>query len=453
VRPPDAAAAAPTRSPTTVPGPGPLDAALAFLDSHVNFEKAPERRRAPTLERMVSLCSLLGDPQLSYPIIHLTGTNGKGSTARLVAALLSSHGLSVGVYTSPHLERINERMAWNTEAIDDCTLADQLLTLAPLEEHIGIPLTHFELLTAAALSWFADIAVDVAVLEVGLGGRWDSTNVADGAVAVVTNVGLDHTEVIGPTRAEIAQEKAGIVKPGATLVLGETAPALASPFLARCPGQIWRRDEDFGVRASRVAHGGRVLDLWAPGARLSEVFLPLYGAHQADNAAASLAAAQGFFGARTLDADVATEALAAVCVPGRCEVMRREPLVLLDGAHNPDGARALRVTLAEDFGGLVPDVYVVGFTGEKDPAEMLTALGVQPGLRSSRVVCCRPPHPRGLVPDTVAEAARSLGLEAVVVEDVAEAVRVALGSAGDDDCVLVTGSLYVVGEARSALTA
>src|SRR5579883_1005715 len=241
--------------------PPSLDAALAYLDAHVNFETAPSRRSRPTLDRMAAVAALLGDPQSAYPVVHITGTNGKGSSARMISALLAAHGLSVGVYTSPHLERINERMVWNGEPIDDDTLADALSALEPIEDHMGARLTHFEVLTAAALRWFADVAVDVAVLEVGLGGRWDATNIADGVVAVVTNIGLDHAEVIGPTRFEIAGEKSGIVKPGATLVLGETDPELAPIFDSAGAAVIWRRYEDFDAIRNRVAVGGRALDL------------------------------------------------------------------------------------------------------------------------------------------------------------------------------------------------
>ncbi|HVM65280.1 MAG TPA: Mur ligase family protein, partial [Acidimicrobiales bacterium] len=276
--------------------PPSLAAALAYLDAHVNFETAPSRRAHPTLDRMRAVCALLGDPQAAYPVVHLTGTNGKGSSARMIAALLAAHGLSVGTYTSPHLERVNERIVWNGEPIDDATLADALLEFEPIEEHMGVRMTHFEVLTAAALKWFADVAVDVAVLEVGLGGRWDATNVADGVVAVVTNVGLDHAEVIGPTRADIATEKAGIVKPGATLVLGEPDPALFPIFEARGADAIWARGRDFGWATNVVAVGGRLLDLYTPAGETPDVFVPLHGPHQGDNAACALAAAEAFFG-------------------------------------------------------------------------------------------------------------------------------------------------------------
>jgi len=426
--------------------PDQLRAALAYLDGHVNFETAPARRAAPTLERMVALCRLLGDPQHACPVIHVTGTNGKGSTARMISVLLAAHGLSVGTYTSPHLERLNERLVGDGQPIDDAELAEALLSLEPLEEHLGVRLTHFELLTAAALRWFADRAVDVVVLEVGMGGRWDATNVADGQVAVVTNVGLDHVEVIGPTRADIAGEKAGIVKPGAALILGETDPDLRPLFDDRGAASVWRRDEDFACERSVVAVGGRVLDLRTPAGLAEGLFVPLHGAHQGDNAAVALAAVEAFFG-RPLDHRVVAQAFGEVRVPGRFEVVGRRPFVVLDGAHNPDGARALRATLDEDFAGRTPEVLVVGFTSGRDPAEMLGLIGAA-GCRL--VVGCRPPSTRGLPAEAVVEAAAGLGVRAEAAASVADAVRRALEVVDDTEFVLITGSLYVVGDARRA---
>jgi len=429
------------------PRPPWLEDAVAYLDAHVNFETAPSRRAAPTLERMEALCALLGDPQRAYPVVHLTGTNGKGSTARMASALLSAHGLSVGTYTSPHLQRINERLAWNGEPIGDADLAAALLDLEHYEVHLGVRLTHFELLTAAAFRWFADSAVDVAVLEVGMGGRWDATNVADASVAVVTNVGLDHVEVIGPTRAAIAAEKAGIVKAGTTLVLGETDPVLVPVFESRRPAALWLRDREFGCERNVVAVGGRVVDLRTPGGSLEDVFVPLRGPHQGDNAAAALAGAEAFFG-RALDDGVVAEAFAGVQVPGRFEIVRRQPLVVLDGAHNPDGVRALRRTLEEDFAGRRPEVLVVGFTAGRDPAEMLRLLGAS---RARLVLTCPPSHPRGLPATEVASVARAVGVRAEAAPTVAAAVARAMEAVADDEFVLVAGSLYVVGDARTAL--
>src|SRR3954447_42719 len=213
--------------------------ALTWLSDHINLESDSSARAAGRrLDRTARLAQLLGDPHQAYPAIHITGTNGKGSVARMVTSLLMAKGLSVGTYTSPDLEGVNERMAWNGEPIDDASLADAIGPVSRVEPLLETPPSHFEILTLAALRWFADIAVDVAVVEVGLGGRWDSTNIVDGQVAVVTNVGLDHTEVLGPTREHVAREKAGIVKPGSTLVLGETAPELVAIFEEEAPNRL-----------------------------------------------------------------------------------------------------------------------------------------------------------------------------------------------------------------------
>lgn len=432
-----------------------LAEALAWLDAHINLESlgapagAERRSSALALDRVRSLVELLGSPELSYPAIHLTGTNGKTSVARLTAGLLAEAGLSVGSYTSPHLERVNERLSWNGDAIEDEALAEVLTFVAEVERELPDPASYFEILTAAALHWFADVAVDVAVVEVGLGGGRDATNVVDGRVAVVTNVSVDHVEYIGPTIRDIATEKAGIVKPGATLVLGETDPDLASIFVQRGPERVVARDVDFGVRAARLAHGGRIVDLYTPGARYDQVLLPLHGAHQAQNAAAALAAAEVFLG-NPLDQDVVEAAFAAVRSPGRLEVVGHAPLVLLDGAHNVVGAGSLRAALAEEFVD-APRILVVGLLREKEPHEMLEALGA---ATAARVVCCRPPSARALEPDTLAAAARDLGIDPARIETVdlvEEAVARALAVAAPEDQVIVTGSLYVVGAARAAL--
>jgi dihydrofolate synthase/folylpolyglutamate synthase len=431
--------------------PAQLAPALAYLDSHVNFEKTPSRRRdAPTLDRMLSLCAHLGDPQSAYPVVHVTGTNGKGSTVRMVSSLLAAHGLSVGSYTSPHLEALNERMVFAGRPISDAELASALLGISQLEDHLDLSLTHFEVLTAAALRWFADVAVDVAVVEVGLGGRWDSTNVVTGSVAVVTNVGLDHAEVIGPTRREIAIEKAGIIKPSSTAIIGETDPSLVPLFDAQPAAAAWHRGSEFDCLRNVAAYGGRVIDVLTPvDLATTDILLPLFGPHQGDNAACALAATQAFFD-RPIDPSVALSAFASVEVPGRFEIMKRHPLVVLDGAHNPDGARALAATLADDMAGRYPDVLVVGYTAGRDPAEMLSLVGAS---HARVIIACAPPHPRALPTSSVVDAVASLGLTAEVAQtsSVPAAVARAMESVSDEEFVLVTGSLYVVGDARKVL--
>ncbi len=430
-----------------------IEGALAYLDAHVNLEQSVSRRAAARrLDRMRDLVGLMGDPQSSYPVIHLTGTNGKGSTARMLTALLVEKGLSVGTYTSPHLERINERLAWNGDPVDNGSFAEVIEAVAQLEALLDSPPTHFEILTASAYRWFADVAVDVAVVEVGLGGRWDATNVADGQVAAVTNVSLDHAEVIGPTLADIAEEKAGIVKAGSVVVVGETEPELVEAFtraaFETAAEGVWLRGRDFDCIRNDLAHGGRHIELVTPGARYPGLFLPVHGAYQGENAAMALAAAEAFFGA-PLDPDVVADALAGVRLPGRLEVVSRDPLLILDGAHNPAGAVRSTAAIEEAFAGRGGRILVVGMLVGRDPVEMLEAFDAG----SARlVVTCPPPSPRAMPAAEVAAAAMALGTDAEEAASVPEAVATALALASPDELVVVTGSLYVVGAARAALT-
>ena len=424
-----------------------IEDALRYLGDRVDFEKmAGSRPAEPTLDRVRELASYLGDPQHAQPMVHITGTNGKGSTTALTTALLAAHNLQVGTFTSPDLETVNERIGRNGEIITDEQLAAAIGAVAEREALSGVRPSRFEILTLAAYHWFADVAVDVAVVEVGMAGRWDATNIGDGVVAVVTNVGLDHTETLGPTREHIAREKAGIVKKTSTLVLGETHPPLVEIFEAEGPEATWLRDRDFGVERNVVAVGGRSVDLRTPGAEYQDVFLSLHGAHQGDNAACALAAAEAFFG-RPLDDDVVREVFASVTVPGRFEVVARNPLVILDGAHNPDGARVAAETL-RDFSVAGERLLVVGMTGARDPVEMLEALDA----RFARgVIATAARSPRPLPAADIAKAAQSLGVDAEVVPDVAHALDRAIAIASEDDLVFVTGSLHVVGEARRSL--
>ena len=422
--------------------------AIAFLDSHLNLETVSARRvQAPTLDRIRRLTELMADPQQQFPVVHITGTNGKTSTAAVAMAVFRSKGLSVGTYTSPHLERVNERMAWNGDPISDAAFAELTEQVSHYEPLLDDRPNYFELLTAAAYRWFADIVVDVAVVEVGLGGTWDATNVADGRVAVITNVGIDHVEYLGPTREGIAREKSGIVKPGSTLVLGETDPALAPIFDDAGANEVWRLGVDFACEENRLAHGGRVLNLRTPGASYEDVFLPLHGAHQGDNAACALAAAEAFFGA-PVEPDLVEEAFATVRSPGRMEVMGRHPLCILDGAHNPAGAKAAAATLAESFGEPASRVLVLGLLQGRDPDEMLAALDP---AKVRLVVACEPPSPRAMPVAEIAAAAKRIGIHAIELPDVAKAVDRAIEMAEPEELVLVTGSLYVVGAARASL--
>ncbi len=425
---------------------------VSWLDSHTDYEQSmPTRVGAPTLDRIRELCRLLGDPERSCPVVHLTGTNGKGSTARILTELFLADGLTVGTYTSPNLARVNERLARNGEPIGDDELAEVLGSLAMIEPLLSQRPTRFELLTAAAFRWFADSPVDVAVVAVGLGGRWDATNVVDPDVALVTNVSYDHVENLGPTLVDIATEKAGIIKPGCRVVVGETDPELRGIFVAaaheRGAAQTWVRGVDFDCEASHVAVGGRVLDLRTPGARYPEVYLPLHGAHQADNAACAVAAGESFFGA-PLAPEVVEHALGAVRVPGRMEIVGRAPLIILDGAHNVAGAHALARAVETELPPAGQTVALVGMLQGRDPSAMLEALrptGVQ------TIVACTAPSPRALPATSIAEAARALGFEALAADTVIDGLNLARGRLSPTSTLVVTGSLYVVADARQVL--
>jgi len=419
------------------------------LGQHINLETSTAiagKVEGLKLDNMRELCAVLGDPQDQQPTVHITGTNGKGSVARLVTALLGAHDLTVGTYTSPHLEALNERISRNGLQISDDALAEVLTDLARIEALLEHTPSYFELLTAAAFRWFSDEAVQAAVVEVGLLGRWDATNVVDGVVAVLTNIGYDHTDGQGDWRRRIAEEKVGIVKEGATFVLGETDPALADVFDASPAAATWRRGVEFECTENRLAVGGRLLDLRTPGAHYEDVFLALHGAHQGENAAVALAAAEAFFG-RPLDAQVVSEAFASVRNPGRFEVIRRDPLVILDGAHNPDGAQAVAETLAEGFVVTGEHRLVIGVLEGRDPVELLEILDV---AHAGEVVCCSPDSPRALSATRLAALVEDLGGRTRVVPDVGEALGVALAGANPNDLVVVTGSLHTVGAARSA---
>ncbi|HET6835363.1 MAG TPA: cyanophycin synthetase [Acidimicrobiales bacterium] len=438
-----------------------FEEAQAYLDDHINLEKTAAisagHVEGLSLDRMRRVVEVLGDPQHDYPVIHLTGTNGKGSTARMISALLAAHQLSAGSYTSPHLEHVTERIARNGEPIEPEELARVMGELKSLEDQRFFEErpSYFELLTAAGFAWFSQVAVDVAAVEVGLLGRWDATNVADGQVAVVTNVGKDHTNGRGDWRRRVADEKAGIVKPGSHLVLGEPDPELRPLFEAEGPADVWLRDRDFGVIADRLALGGQVVDLRTPNGVLEDVFLPVHGAHQGDNAVAAVAAVEAFFG-RALAPDVVAEAFGGLRLPGRFEVVHRAPLLVLDAAHNPDGARVAAATLADEFDVAGRRRWVLGLLGGRDLDEMLDCFGVRAG---DEVVTCTPPSPRGIAADKLAKvvAARSVRVEAVpeVGDALARAWRAAEAEAGANGAdggglVMVSGSLYTVGAARTA---
>ena len=428
-----------------------IDEALAWLDSHIDLEsKVPSRRSLPTLDRMRELMHLLGDPERAYPSIHLTGTNGKGSTAALATALLGAMGLVVGTYTSPNLSKVNERIARAGEPIDDESFAEVLGALALMEPVLTERPTRFELLTAAAFAWFADVAVDAAVVEVGVGGTWDATNVVDGAVAVITNISYDHTDILGPTLEGIALDKAGIAKAGSTVVIGETDPHLVSCIRSVADeagaAQVWVRGEEFDCTSNWLAVGGRLVTLRTPAAEYRDLLVPLHGAHQGTNAACALAAAEAFFGS-PLPEEAVARGLREAVVAGRMEVVGRRPLCLVDGAHNVAGVEMLAQALG-DFSVPGETVAVVGMLAGRDPSAMIAPL-VAAGVRT--IVACTPRSPRAQPGEVVAEAARSAGADAVVASSIAGALSTARAAAGEEGMVVVAGSLYLVSEARELM--
>jgi dihydrofolate synthase/folylpolyglutamate synthase len=420
-------------------------------------------RMVPDLDRITDLLDLLGSPQRGYPSIHVTGTNGKTTTARMIDALLQAFGIRTGRYTSPHLESVTERIALDGIPLDPARFAevyDEVATYAEIVDgRHPDRVTYFEFLTAMGFAAFADAPVDVAVVEVGLGGRWDATNVIHAPVAVVTPIGLDHVGILGDTIAAIAAEKAGLIHAGSVVVTAaqpETAAAALRERADEVGAAVWSEGAQFGVRSRTLAVGGQLLDLQGAGGVYDGIVLPLHGAHQAGNAATALAAVEAFFGAGDrgqLDLDAVREGFASVTSPGRLEVVRRGPTVLLDGAHNPAGAAALAAAIEDEFD-FDRLVAVVAVLDDKDAAGLLGEL--EPVVSS--VVVTANTSPRALSVDALAEVAADVfGDDRVVpvarLDDAIERA-VALADAGGalgGGGVLVTGSIVTVGEARRLL--
>lgn len=428
---------------------------LAWLDSHLDHESKSVGVAAGHVDglglgTMTELLALLGDPQREVPALHVTGTNGKGSVAAMVVGLLMAHGLSVGSYTSPHLERINERLRRDGEPVDDRTLSELLDGLRAVEQLLGTRPTWFELLTAAAFRWFAEAPVDVSVIEVGLLGRYDATNVVDGRVAVVTGVAGDHTDFAPGWELAVAGEKAGIIRPESPVVLGRMPPELREVFRAEGPAAVWAEDVDFGVSSIRPAIGGRMIDIAGIHGRYDEIFVPLHGAFQAHNAAVAIASVESFFD-RALDPDVVRDGLALVRLDGRVEVLSHQPLVVFDGAHNPDALRELGSTIDDEFATVGTRMLVLGMLAGRDPdAAVAAAASVRPDL----VICTTAdPDDRGLAPEQLAAACARRGITHEVVVRPVEAVTRAVAHAQEEDLVVVTGSFRLAGPARSAVRA
>ncbi|MGC4750241.1 bifunctional folylpolyglutamate synthase/dihydrofolate synthase [Micromonospora sp. DT201] len=417
------------------------------------------------LDRIESLLDLLGSPQRAYPSIHLTGTNGKTSTARMIDSLLRAHGLHTGRYTSPHLETVRERISLDGEPVSEERFTSVYREIKPLAELIDArsdePLTYFDMTTALAFATFADAPVDIAVVEVGLGGAEDATNVIQAGVCVITPIGLDHTEWLGDTLQDIALAKAGIIHPGATVIAAAQEEEAARPLLDRCAevgATIAREGTEFGVLTRAVAVGGQVLSLQGLGGVYDDVFVPLHGAHQAQNAAVALAAVEAFLGAgarRQLDIEAVREGFASTSSPGRLERVRNAPTILLDGAHNPHGMAATVTALQEEFA-FSKLVAVVGVLADKDAEGLLELL--EPVV--DQLVVTRNSSPRAMPTAELVELAEEIfGEERVeLAEEMPDAIELAVALAEEDVPgelsgvgVLVTGSVVTVADARRLL--
>lgn len=425
----------------------------------------PENRIEPSLTRIAALVDLLGSPQRTYPVLHVAGTNGKTSVARMIDALLSRISLRVGRYTSPHLQSAIERISLDRAPISPQRYVEAYHDIAQYVQLVdagsAVPMSKFEVLTGMAFATFADAPVEAAVVEVGMGGSWDATNVADATVAAICPVAVDHVNYLGSDLAGIATEKAGIIKPGSIAVLAEQSPAAARAIAARCvevDATVAREGMEFGVLHRDIAVGGQQLRLQGLGGVYDEIFLPLHGAHQARNAALALAAVEAFFGAganRSLDLDAVRDAFAAVTTPGRLERVRTAPSVFLDSAHNPHGAQALAAALRTEFA-FRKLVVVLGVLRDKDARGILTEL--EPVVDD--VVITMSSSPRAMDVDDLAAVAREVvGADRLQVEPrLPEAIEAAVTLAeevdpGEDRIsgagVVIAGSVAMIGEART----
>jgi dihydrofolate synthase/folylpolyglutamate synthase len=407
----------------------------------------------PGLERITGVLEFMGNPQLAYPVIHVAGTNGKTTVTRLVADILGAHGIRTGTFTSPHLHRLEERFS-----IDGAPMSPDAFTQAvsdiawfveEYERRADSGITYFEVSAALAFSVFAEVALDVAIIEVGMGGRWDATNVVDAAVAVVTGIALDHVKYLGETVAEIAAEKAAIIGEGGIVVTGPLPPAAEGTVTARVDDMDarWYRSGDaFSVADETRAVGGWMVDIVGIYSDYTALYLPIHGRHQIDNLATAIATAEAFL-ERALDIDALRDALGATTQPGRIEVVHHRPLVIVDGAHNVQGVHGLASALKNEF----PETdwhVVAGMRGERSPGEILEPLT---GL-TAHLWATAPADPDAIDAAVVAASAGPvLGCKTTVVENVSGAVAEAITAAGPDGAVVVVGSLYVAGEARESL--
>jgi folylpolyglutamate synthase/dihydrofolate synthase len=445
------------------------------------FARRPEHSINPSLERISALVDLLGDPQRAYPVIHLTGTNGKTSTSRMTEALLRARGLRTGLFTSPHLSYVGERICVDGQPLSPERFVEAYEEIRPYLELVDatheVPLSFFEVLVGMAFSVFADAPVDVCVLEVGMGGTWDNTNVADGAVAVVTPISIDHSRYLGTTVAEIAADKAGIIKPGAVAVLAQQPPAAAEVLLRRAAevgASVAREGIEFGVLDRELAVGGQQLAIRGLLGDYTDLYLPLFGAHQAGNLATAIAAVEAFArtpaaadsgaadseaGPAALDGDIVRRAVATMTSPGRLEIIRRSPVVIADAAHNPGGMAASVAALTEAFS-FTDLIAILAVAEDKDVAGILDEL--EPVV--THLVATTNSSPRSMPAAALAEVAAGIfGADRVSVAgrlDDAIEIGVTLADRADAEGeggpgkagVLITGSVITAGDARVLLS-
>jgi dihydrofolate synthase/folylpolyglutamate synthase len=425
---------------------------VRFAEALAELDGRQPQRMVPDLERITALAKLLGDPQLTSPTIHVTGTNGKTTTSRLITAIACAHGLSTGLYTSPHLESVTERISICGGPISEDEFAETYDHLLPylltVDKESDQQVTYFETLTALAFLYFADKPVQAAVFEVGMGGRWDATNLVAGDVAVITPISLDHRE-LGDTVEEIATEKADIVKPGKVAVVREQLPSVQAIVERRASdvgASLLLEGRDFSLADRRLALGGQAIRVESMRDTYDDLFIPLFGEHAARNAAAAVAAMEAFLD-RPLSPEETRRGLRSAESPGRLEIVSRRPLLVLDGAHNPAGAKALASSFPEAFTARRLFV-IVAVSADKDVAGIARALRPLDGA----FIVTRYEGARSADPEVLAAALREAGASNVAIAaSLPEAVEDARANADEDDAILITGSLYTVAEARHSL--
>ena len=419
----------------------------------------PENRIAPTLERIAALVDILGSPQLTYPTIHVGGTNGKTTTARMIDSLLFEMGLRTGRFTSPHLESYLERISINGQSIDAKELIFSFNDLSPyldlMDTKFEHPISFFEAMTALAFVAFAEHPIDVGVIEVGMGGQWDATNVVDADVSVITPIGLDHMEYLGNTITEIAATKAGIIKEQGFVVLAQQTPEAAVELLRRAAevgADVAREGLEYSIDSRAIAVGGQLISITGLRGHYDEIFLPLHGKHQASNAAAALIAVEAFFGEQDLDIDAVRAGFANVTSPGRCEIIHRDPTIILDAAHNPHGAKAIAETLQTEF--TFDDVTgIVALMADKDALGILQEL--EPVMNQIIVTTNSSERSMSLA-DLTKLANQVFGADRVFAADnliaaIDKAIQDAVRPLSEESlAIVITGSVVTVGEARTA---